>query len=279
MSEISEIVIIYPNHQHKCKRQTVMFQGFIDSDTKKDWDSSQSSTEKPPPWKKLLWVKQDYPDDYVDSTFLHELRKNVNVRAYDYWEVVMESGVISQHISSIIIFVAVFIYLYFDMLSAEKLIATGTILTAIGYIIWALSIRKTDPSYEYKQKKTAKGAVLFFATLLGLSPILKTLTKDTSSDTIWALTVILFLTNMLFHDYGSGNRTNIRFPGSVSVNAAIFASVLLASRLPSNLHVFGLMSFAVEWFALFPIFRRYTRVMSKNHESAGSGEVEHNTPD
>ena len=58
--------------------------------------------------------------------------------------------------------------------------------------------------------KTAKGAVLFFATLLCLSPILKTLTKDTSSDTIWALTVILFLANMLFHDYGSENRTNIK---------------------------------------------------------------------
>jgi phosphatidylinositol glycan class C protein len=59
-------------------------------------------------------------------------------------------------------------------------------------------------------RKTAKGAVLFFAMLAGLSPILRTLTKDTSSDTIWALTVILFLANMLFHDYGSGNRTNIR---------------------------------------------------------------------
>lgn len=48
-----------------------------------------------------------------------------------------------------------------------------------------------------------------------------------------------------------------RIPGSLSTNAAIFASVLLASRLDTNLDVFGLLSFAVEWFALFPIFRRY----------------------
>jgi hypothetical protein len=51
-----------------------------------------------------------------------------------------------------------------------------------------------------------------------------------------------------------------RIPGSLSTNAAIFASVLLASRLDTNLDVFGLLSFAVEWFALFPIFRRHLQV-------------------
>ncbi|CAG8532989.1 4648_t:CDS:2, partial [Racocetra persica] len=196
--------------------------------------NSPSKSEKKPPWRKLLWIKQDYPDDHVDDTFLDELQKNVNVRAYDYWTVVMESTVISQHISSIVIFIAVFIDLFWGRLSAQNLIINGTVLTIIGYIFWD------------KRWKTAKGAVLFFVTLLGLSPILKTLTKDTSSDTIWALTVILFLANMLFHDYGSENRTNIKFPGSVSTNAAIFASVLLASRLEVNSHVFGLMLFAVE---------------------------------
>ncbi|CAJ0827663.1 2721_t:CDS:2 [Entrophospora sp. SA101] len=195
---------------------------------------------------KLLWVKQQYPDNYYDETFLEELEKNVNVRTYDYWTVVMESSAISQHISSIVIFIAVFKYLDLKMLSSQSLIIIGSVFTFIGYIFWDKSISKTDPSYEYKRWKTAKGAILFFATLLGLSPILKTLTIDTSEDTIWALTVILFLANMMFHDYGSENRTNIKFPGSLSTNAAIFASVLLASRLTLNSHVFGLMLFAVE---------------------------------
>lgn len=53
-----------------------------------------------------------------------------------------------------------------------------------------------------------------------------------------------------------------RIPGSLSTNAAIFASVLLASRFDTNLDVFSLLSFAVEWFALFPIFRRYLQVGS-----------------
>lgn len=74
----------------------------------------------------------------------------VNVRAYDYWTVVKESTVISQHISSIVIFIAVFIYLFFEMLSGQILIIGGTVLTIIGYIFWDKSISKTDPSYEYK---------------------------------------------------------------------------------------------------------------------------------
>jgi hypothetical protein len=54
--------------------------------------------------------------------------------------------------------------------------------------------------------------------------------------------------------------SNFRFPGSLSTNAAIFASVMLASRLQTNMGVFGLTAFAVEWFALFPIFRRHLQV-------------------
>jgi phosphatidylinositol glycan class C protein len=31
------------------------------------------------PWRKLLYVKQDYPDNYVDDTFLDALQKNGNL--------------------------------------------------------------------------------------------------------------------------------------------------------------------------------------------------------
>ncbi|CDS13237.1 hypothetical protein LRAMOSA05415 [Lichtheimia ramosa] len=216
-----------------------------------------------PPWRKLLWVKQNYPDNYVDSTFLDELQKNgksFNVRTYDYWKMVYESGVITQHISSVVIFIAVFIYLQMGTLVANHLIWTGSFMTGIGYIVWDLVMIQHNRGFE--RKRVAKSAVFFFATLLGLSPILKTLTSQTSDDTIWALTVCCFLANVLFHDYGSQSRARVKIPGSLSTNAAIFASVLLASRFDTNLDVFSLLSFAVEWFALFPIFRRYLQDMN-----------------
>jgi phosphatidylinositol N-acetylglucosaminyltransferase subunit C len=49
----------------------------------------------------------------------------------------------------------------------------------------------------------------------------------------------------------------IRFPTSLSLNLAILSSVVLASRLPSTTTVFSHLLFSVQWFALFPLFRRY----------------------
>jgi phosphatidylinositol glycan class C protein len=115
---------------------------------------------------------------------------------------------------------------------------------------------------------TAKSALLIYFTLLGLSPILKSLTRSTSSDSIWTMSLLLFAINIFFFDYGSppsrssvgGGSKNI--PASLSTNAALMASTVLASRLPSTGQVFSLTLFSIEVFGLFPVFRRYARQRS-----------------
>lgn len=51
---------------------------------------------------------------------------------------------------------------------------------------------------------TAKSAILIYCALLGLSPILKSLTKSTTSDSIWAMSSWLMCINIFFFDYGGG---------------------------------------------------------------------------
>jgi phosphatidylinositol glycan class C protein len=51
-----------------------------------------------------------------------------------------------------------------------------------------------------------------------------------------------------------------RLMSVLSINAAISAAVVLASRLHDDLAVFALMLFSVEAFALFPILRRRVQV-------------------
>lgn len=118
---------------------------------------------------------------------------------------------------------------------------------------------------------TAKSAVLIYSALLGLSPILKSLTKSTSSDSIWAMSTWLMLMNVFFFDYGSGSGSSsrsgsssgvgvgVKYPSSLSTNAALMASTVLASRLASTTHVFSLTLFSIEVFGLFPVFRRHLR--------------------
>ncbi|CAG8975900.1 hypothetical protein HYALB_00006517 [Hymenoscyphus albidus] len=108
---------------------------------------------------------------------------------------------------------------------------------------------------------TAKSALLIYFTLLGLSPILKSLTRSTSPDSIWAMSFLLFTINIFFFDYktpepSSGNKN---IPASLSTNAALMASTVLASRLPSTGQVFSLTLFSIEVFGLFPVFRRYAK--------------------
>jgi phosphatidylinositol N-acetylglucosaminyltransferase subunit C len=51
-----------------------------------------------------------------------------------------------------------------------------------------------------------------------------------------------------------------RLTSVLSINAAISAAVVLASRLHDDLSVFALMLFSVEAFALFPMLRRRVQV-------------------
>ncbi|KAL6917879.1 hypothetical protein FSHL1_009308 [Fusarium sambucinum] len=111
---------------------------------------------------------------------------------------------------------------------------------------------------RYRQRmETIKSAILIYCTLLGLSPILKSLTRSTSSDSIWAMSFWLLAINIFFFDYSGG--VGAKFPASLSTNAALMASTVLASRLPSTKQVFSLTLFSIQVFGLFPVFRRYVR--------------------
>lgn len=116
----------------------------------------------------------------------------------------------------------------------------------------------SSPSPRPQQRLTTiKSAVLIYCSLLGLSPILKSLTMSTSSDSIWALSSWLMILNIMTFDYGAGPEA--KFPAPLSTNAALMASTVLASRLPSTTHVFSLTLFSIEVFGLFPVFRRHLR--------------------
>lgn len=133
----------------------------------------------------------------------------------------------------------------------------STIPTTSAYIPpWNGQPSSLSPRMQ-ERLMTAKSAILIYCSLLGLSPILRTLTLSTSSDSIWALSSWLMGINVFTFDYGAGPEA--KFPASLSTNAALMASTVLASRLPSTTHVFSLTLFSIEVFGLFPVFRRHLR--------------------
>ncbi|XP_072015904.1 phosphatidylinositol N-acetylglucosaminyltransferase subunit C-like [Amphiura filiformis] len=205
-------------------------------------------------WHKVLYMDQGVPDNYVDKSFLDEMKKNVNTRTYELWSVIRETGVVSQQLSSICFFVVIFIYMDSAVLTPSHLLTVSSIVTVLGYILydlvdWGAERRKSQRSRAADVKTT----LIFMTFTYGLSPILQTLTDTISTDTIYAMTVFMLLGSLLFHDYGTDAIVASR---SLSLNASVFASVCLASRLPTSMHTFATVTLAMQLFALWPELRR-----------------------
>merc|ERR1712212_627155 len=146
------------------------------------------------------------------------MRQNVNARIYTFREVIYESGVVSQQISIIFIFVAVFMYLDTGYVKPTFLIVF-TIASTMVY--FALKIVCNSQTYRLQS------FIIVPALGFAISPVLKTLTRTISTDTIYAMSSAMLLVNLLLHDYGAGVSIVCR---AFSLNAAIFAAVCLASR-------------------------------------------------
>ncbi|KAH9868220.1 hypothetical protein J1614_007292 [Plenodomus biglobosus] len=259
------------------------FTGSIRS--RKGKDRTRSASRKPRGnYKKLLWFKQPFPDNYTDEkTFLDHLQRNPRLQPYEFWSLMADATVIVQHLASVIIFCCCFVAIINGRVSPVAVVGWASFCTVLAWLLWdhwmgqeltsdapstttikpnASEAFSTDAkSLRTRQRlATAKSALLIYAALLGLSPILKSLTRSTTSDSIWAISTWLLMMNVAFFDYGGGS--GARLPASISTNSAMMASAVLASRLPSTTHVFSLTLFSIEIYGLFPIFRRQLRTRS-----------------
>jgi len=216
-------------------------------------------------WEKVLWKRQAYPDNYVpQDLFLASLQKNPNLRPYTYWPLVVLSCSITQHLAVIFIFLAVFARLKEQTLDPRSLVCLSVFSFFIGYIAWNALDRSPATSEHFTNHlKALKSAIMIFLALMTLSPVLRTLTAATSSDSIWALAAVLFSLNALLADYTASKPGNARegLSSVLSINAAVSASVVLASRLSTDVSVFSLMLFSIQSFALFPLLRHRLQLL------------------
>jgi phosphatidylinositol glycan class C protein len=153
---------------------------------------------------------------------------------------------VSQEVSTVTLFILTFHYLYENAIQPQKVLFNSFVLTGVGYVIFAL----TDFSKIRNVIEDSKtvGVVLLFGYIF--SPLLHTLTDSISTDTIFSSTFIILFFHLLLHDYGIDGFLVSR---TVSLNAGIFASICLASRLHSSFSAFVLLVVSAEIFVLKPL--------------------------
>ena len=56
-----------------------------------------------PPWRKILWEQQPYPDNYVDQTFLASVLTYTDTTQYELLTLIKASAVVTQQLSTVAI--------------------------------------------------------------------------------------------------------------------------------------------------------------------------------
>jgi hypothetical protein len=135
-----------------------------------------------------------------------------------------DATIIVQHLASVAIFCCCFVAIFTGRVSPVAIVGWASLCTLLAWALWDYwmgqqavphssdtgPLGKNSPSESTAARRnqqrltTAKSAALIYAALLGLSPILKSLTRSTTSDSIWALSTWLLLMNVAFFDYSGG---------------------------------------------------------------------------
>lgn len=242
-------------------------------------------------------------DSYTDEkTFLSGLTKNAHFRRYRFWDAFWQSLVVTKEVSTVQAFISVFSSALYGPITAGTLIAIDVVMYTIS-VFWILRSQrlkeKRSKEEKVKGEEERKGGkrdvpregevdlktlLILVACAYGLSPVLSTLTSSFSSDSIYWSTGLLLVGHLYSYSYCPlGEQEWAEAPGvqsPVSLNAAIFASVLLASRLPTAEYVFGFANYALLLFVLLPHIKFTASVASTTSEgSDGGAESGHSEKD
>lgn len=207
-------------------------------------------------WRRVLYEHQPYADNFVDAAkFLEQLELSSPVVHVPFSDIMLYGSTIAEEISAMSLFLAVYKHIVDPKCDVVGLFQCVVLFLLIGYAIhWAL-----DHGVVADLSSTFRFSIVYGGYLRVIAPILKSLTSSYSEDTIHACSLFFAAVHLLFQDYAFLNGGCLKFSGTLSLNAAMFTAVLLASRLDSIQKVSCFMLLAVILFCLLPHTIRLTK--------------------
>lgn len=202
-------------------------------------------------WEKVLYKNQPYPDNYTDDTFLRDLK--TNIKYVSTKEAIFGATLLLEEFCTVVAFVLIYVYLVNEWIQPQTILKCSCFLTIIGFIVYRFIFTQ---NVKIKFGHDLRTVLIYIVFGHLFSPVLHTLTDTISTDTIYTMTFFMMLLHLIFFDYGVSAAI---VSNSLSLSAAIFGSICLSSRLASPYHAFILITVAVEFFVLFPLFRNKTK--------------------
>lgn len=193
-------------------------------------------------WKKLLYLRQPYPDNYTDVSFLDQLKRNSTVAKYSYKKLFQDFSLIGFYALLLLLVNVNFTGIY----SHIWLPYFPTVVSTVLALICLTADTSAGASHLFK------AYVVICVILLLVSPVLRSLTESTSLDSIWAVSTILTCINVVCHDYLL--EVTGRYHSALLANMSFANGIVLASRLLSSTRVFSFLVFSIEVSILVPVF-------------------------
>ncbi|EZG65928.1 phosphatidylinositol N-acetylglucosaminyltransferase [Gregarina niphandrodes] len=158
--------------------------------------SSSGNRYKVNVWRKVLYAKQPFPDDYTDTKrFLDCLVQNAKPPRYGYWYLVSLTGRIVQPICIVVIHIAIWrgVDRQPSMISAATLTFIDFALISLYWLGTWWTKKPVDLMDQHPSTDGSMTAFKRITVIIGclkvLSPLLQTLTQSFSHDTVICLTV------------------------------------------------------------------------------------------
>ncbi|OBA20903.1 phosphatidylinositol N-acetylglucosaminyltransferase [Metschnikowia bicuspidata var. bicuspidata NRRL YB-4993] len=194
-------------------------------------------------WRKLLYLRQPFPDNYTHVSFLDQLKRNTTVAQYSYFKLFNDFSLVALYGLLLLLANVNFSAIYSSLWGAR--------IPTVASSAVSLVLLATDASSASGRRHLKLYAVITMLLLI-FSPTLRSLTRSSSLDSVWALSFILTCVNVVYHDYGLDPAS--LYKSVVSTNLSFANAIVLASRLLLSMAAFSYLMFSLEVCVLMPVF-------------------------
>ena len=176
-------------------------------------------------WRKVLYDNAGFPDNYTpEEAFLAARRYNENLVTYSLGSCLSGGAEVATQLSLVIIFWSCYKFIKLGSVSPASLTLCVMSVSVLGYLCIIVTRSQNTLASLMAGLKTS---FLFTVTGYSLSPVLHTLTDSISTDSLHTMAASSFVLHLLTSDYGLPAPV---VSWQISINAAVFSSVCLASR-------------------------------------------------
>lgn len=151
------------------------------------------------PWRKVLYLRQTFPDSYVPRSFLRNTLKNQGYKSPNLVDLLESVLPVYLEYQLVVLFFCAYYQLLLNDRSANNVVLLASALLGLGAIVFAVkgwNKLSLEGCFAY-----LKSFAITLLLLVGMTPVFKTLTREISTDTIYFWSFALFATHLFSTPY------------------------------------------------------------------------------